>query len=528
MKKNIIKLGIFIFSMFFCLTGVDAASFSVSANTNLTKGGKTTLTIRGSDVTGRFNISTSNSSVVSISEDRAWIENDSYSITLNALSVGSATITVTPSGVSDSSGNPVNLSSKSIKITVSLPREKSKDNNLKSLSIEGYEISPEFDKSVQVYSAVVPEGTKSINVKASASSSYASVSGAGNVELTEGANSVNVVVKSETGLEKIYTINVEVKDNDPIKVKIENDNTEYTVVKLAEYLEKPENYEETTVNINGHEIPAFKNTIANITLVGLKDSTGTITYAMYENGKYYKYNIMTLSAYTLMPTTLTEELDLTKTTITIDGEEIDAYKYNESDSLVIISAKNIKDGKTSMYLYDTKSKSVIPFDNSLIKITEEQDEKIKNYDYVIITLGGALILMLIIIICLIISLRKKQKKVDKFLKKQEAKIEATRKLNDVIDEVKKITESEKEQEKPEETIEEKEVTQETPKKKKKKDKKKDEVKVEVINPNELPQEEPKQRVVEEPTIEEKNIKPSDEDEVYDLFADDKKKKKKKR
>jgi len=50
--------------------------------------------------------------------------------------------------------------------------------------------------------------------------------------------------------------------------------------------------------------------------------------------------------------------------------------------------------------------------------------------------------MIIIIFSLLHSLKRKQKKLNKFLQKQEAKIEATRKLNDVVDEVKKITEAE--------------------------------------------------------------------------------------
>ena len=80
MKKNILKIGIMLISLFIGLLKVDAASFTISASTtNPTKGNTVTLTIRGNDVTGRFNISSSNSGVVSISEDRAWIENSNTS-----------------------------------------------------------------------------------------------------------------------------------------------------------------------------------------------------------------------------------------------------------------------------------------------------------------------------------------------------------------------------------------------------------------------------------------------------------------
>ena len=200
MKKNILKIGVMLISLFIGLTKVNAASFNISASTtNPTKGSTVTLTIKGNDVTGRFNISSSNSGVVAVSEDRAWIENNTYSIKLIAINTGSATITVTPSGVSDSSGNTANLGAKSIKINVTAPRENSNDNNLKSLNVTGFELSPEFDKDVQVYLATVPEGTKNIEIKATANSPYATVTGAGNIELEEGTNAINIVVKSEIG-----------------------------------------------------------------------------------------------------------------------------------------------------------------------------------------------------------------------------------------------------------------------------------------------------------------------------------------
>ena len=101
MKKNILKLTILFISMFLYIGVVDAATFKISASQNLSKGNKTKLTIKGNDVTGRFNIKTSNASVVSISEDRVWVENNSVTVTLNALNVGTATITVTPSNTSD-------------------------------------------------------------------------------------------------------------------------------------------------------------------------------------------------------------------------------------------------------------------------------------------------------------------------------------------------------------------------------------------------------------------------------------------
>lgn len=440
MKKNILKIGVMLISLFISLTKVNAASFNISASTtNPTKGSTVTLTIKGNDVTGRFNISSSNSGVVAVSEDRAWIENNTYRIKLSAINTGSATITVTPSGVSDGSGNPANLGSKSIKINVTAPREKSNDNNLKSLKVTGFELSPEFDKDVQVYLATVPEGTDSIEIKATANSPYATVTGAGNIELEEGTNAINIVVKSETGIEKIYTINIDVKDENPIEVTVNNRN--YTVVKLKEHLTKPDTFEESTITIEGYEIPVFINNKADITLVGLKNEDGVIKLFEYKDGKYSKYNEMNLNHILLIPVPLDKELDFNKGKVNINGEEIDCYKINDNSEFVIINAKSLLDGNASYYLYDTENNTVIRYDEELISASKET---LKLYSYVIIAFASTSFLMLIIIICLLHSSKKKQKKINKFIERQEAKIEATRKLNDVVSEVQKITAKEKE------------------------------------------------------------------------------------
>ena len=440
MKKNILKIGVMLISLFIGLTKANAASFNISASTtNPTKGSTVTLTIRGNDVTGRFNISSSNSGVVAVSEDRAWIENNTYSIKLSAINTGSATITVTPSGVSDGSGNPANLKAKSIKINVTAPREKSNDNNLKSLKVTGFELSPEFDKDVQVYLATVPEGTKNIEIKATANSPYATVTGAGNIELEEGSNAINIVVKSETGIEKIYTINIDVKDENPIEVTVNDRN--YTVVKLKEHLTKPDTFEESTITIEGYEIPVFINDKADITLVGLKNEDGVIKLFEYKDGKYSKFNEMNLNHILLIPVPLDKELDFNKGKVNINGEEIDCYKINDNSEFVIINAKSLSDGNTSYYLYDTENNTVIRYDEELISASKET---LKLYSYVIIAFASTSFLMLIIIICLLHSSKKKQKKINKFIERQEAKIEATRKLNDVVSEVQKITAKEKE------------------------------------------------------------------------------------
>ncbi len=141
--------------------------------------------------------------------------------------------------------------------------------------------------------------------------------------------------------------------------------------------------------------------------------------------------------------------------------------------------------------------------------------------------------MLILIFILLHSLHKKQKKINKFLQKQEAKIEATRKLNDVVNEVKKITVKEQKASSKAKTTEAENIEQPKKSKKELKKEQKAEKKAKLTEQekNKTPKETEEIKVKEiqtsNPNDEIKKVL-SDDEEVYDLFDDEKKKKKKKK
>ena len=358
-----------------------------------------------------------------------WIENNSYSITLSALNVGTSTITITPVSPSDSSGNKANLAAKTIKITVSLPREKSTDNNLKSLSIEGYEITPEFDKNIQNYSVVVPEGTKNVKVNALVNESHATITGTGDIEVTDGINSLNVIVTSETGSPKTYTITVEVKDNNPIYVDV--DGSTYTLVKLAENLTKPEYFEEKTIKVNDYEIPAFYNEATNLTLVGLKDEAGVISNFIYDEIKdsYTKYNELSLKGVVIYPLVTDKVLENFESgELTIGSSSVKVFYRNVEDRYIHFYGINIETGEEGFYTYDKTSNTVIKFDEETNILLNDLLAKVKLYSYIIIGFACLLIIMFILL------LKKKRKK--KKVKESKPKIVEDKKednTNEIIE-----------------------------------------------------------------------------------------------
>ncbi len=97
---------------------------------------------------------------------------------------------------------------------VNVTRQASTDNNLKSLSINGVTLSPAFSPNVTEYTATkVPNSTTNVTVSATASSNVAIVSGAGNVSLKTGQNTITITVKAQSGATKTYTIKIEREKN---------------------------------------------------------------------------------------------------------------------------------------------------------------------------------------------------------------------------------------------------------------------------------------------------------------------------
>lgn len=115
--------------------------------------------------------------------------------------------------------------------------DKSNNNNIKELSVDGYSL---VKVDANNYTLSVPNDISSINVKAIAEDSKATVTGAGNHQLSVGENNIEIVVTSESGLQNKINIKVTRKDGfyledldsllnndkiDDINIIINNDTT---------------------------------------------------------------------------------------------------------------------------------------------------------------------------------------------------------------------------------------------------------------------------------------------------------------
>ena len=334
-----------------------------------------------------------------------------YTFKFKALSSGTAKIYINSAEVyawDDRSLMNVTKGSKSISLKTiqEIQASYSKNNYLNSLSVEGYDLSPKFDKDTLEYSVELDSTVEKINVSASVADRTASLSGIGEKELIEGENLIEVVVTAQNGNTRKYVIKANVNELNPIIVKV--DGKKYTVVKRKKILTIPDNFIETTVVINNEEIPAFYNEITKYTIVGLRDEAGKIDLYLYDlnSGKYTLYQELNFNSNKLFLLDVPKKMPegLKKIELEVNNKKIQAYKFDYSNIYYIIYGMNLNTGNKDFYMYDSEEHTIQRYDSTMLdKVTEEKDK----YLTVVIVLSSVCFLTMLF---LLIEVNKYHKK----------------------------------------------------------------------------------------------------------------------
>lgn len=440
MKK--IKLTIFLLIIMFTSSIVSASSVSIKvSNGSITKGNKVTVTAvinadsgiyttegtlvcSGAGVNERANLGFEDMDTSTTSQ--------SFSLTIKPTSAG--TVTCSTSGVALRElavEKGYNLNNAKVTISVSEPvvvtkpkKEYSSNNYLKSLVVEGYTLSPEFNKETKEYSVEVPNGTEKVNVVADKENGYAKVENTGEIKVTEGLNKIEIKVTAENGNERVYILNVTVKELNPIEVTI--DKKKYNIVRREdESIKIPNNYEKSTIKIDEEDVLCYKNSKTNSILILLKDENGNSSFYTYneKTKKYTKYYGFTLGDTTLtllsMPSDLVPK-GYTKVSFTYENTKLEGYQYIEANKtyaadekisgsdFYLVYALNEKTGEKALYMYDKLEGTIQRFNSDLVQAYK--DENNKYFMYMLISLA----LLAISIITLSIVLIKQKKHKTKF------------------------------------------------------------------------------------------------------------------
>ncbi len=450
---SIILLSIMLFFIHLTPLLASSATISVSSSSKRIVVGNTvtvTIKVKSSSYFGTIEFTPSYDKsklkLTSGSSSVLWYGKEkqkSFTYKFKAIATGSTSVTVKSVAVRDYSNEgemKLSKGSSTIKIITQsqLEASYSKNNNLKSLKIDGLKLSPSFNKNTTSYKVEANSNTTSVNIKASVEDSKSRVSGTGKHKVSEGENKIKVTVTAQNGSSKTYTIIVNVIDPNPIEVTI--GENKYTVVKRESNLVMPNDYEKTTVEINSQKIPGFFNEINNYTLVGLKDLEGDIDLYIYdkETNTYEKYNEIKLDVLNFYPLKIDKEIDgYTKTTVIINEMELEALSKENSD-FYIIHARDLETGKDNYYTYDKETNTMIRYASSkeTIIINNTDEEKIMEYKKMIALLGIETVIIIFVLICILIAKVRKNKRKRKYIeerireekrKQEEKKLEAEKK-----------------------------------------------------------------------------------------------------
>ena len=430
MKKILFILGLSF--LFFCPYVVDAASISVSSSTSTgTVGGNITVRVNINESSGlgsweysldydssKLQLLSGNTHVVGYVSSEGQTS-QSYTYTFRVKGTGSTTISVVNTAIaswdevvtSPTDSTTINLVSRS-----EVEENYSTDNTLASLEVEGFSLSPEFNSDTTSYKVDADSDTTSVKVNAKANDDNAKVSGDGEIEVHEGSNTINVVVEAESGATKTYTIVVNVKEKDPINVEVNKENL--SVVRKTDELQDlvKDYFQETTVNINDEEVPAYKIEALNITLVALKDEKGNINFYIYDDGKYTLYQELgndNLTVHLLDDGKYPSNYK--KYTVKIDGEEYTIYKLNKDSKYYLVYGENVETGKKGLYLYDSVDKTLQRY------YTEEVDslnDELRINSFIIMGLTCLIVLLLIIFLIALHTKNNDKRKYKKEIKKR--------------------------------------------------------------------------------------------------------------
>lgn len=338
-----------------------------------------------------------------------------YTYKFKAIATGSGKITVSNPLIldyKDESKISASVGSTTVKVITQAELESSysKNNNLSSLSVEGYTLEPKFNSSTLEYKVDAGANVEKVTVKATKEDSKASIAGTGTHEVSEGENKINITVTAENGSTKTYTLLINVTDPNPINVTI-NDK-EYVIIKREGNLKSPENYTKKTITINEQQIPAFYNEINNYTLVGLKDKDGNNKLFIYDenNNTYTEYNELLLNQMKIIPLPIDKTFDnYKKELLTINENIYEALKLNNSD-IYIIHARDLETGKDDYYSYDKETNTIIRYNEDILLPYKKELKKLDKYEKIIILLLTETVIVFILLIILLISNIKKKKK----------------------------------------------------------------------------------------------------------------------
>lgn len=423
--RKVVYLLYGVFLSFVLINVSYAASFGLSANkTSVVVGNTFTVTVNVSGAAGWEYCLNYDNSLFTLTNAPTDTGNQcvrtgstligygKVTFTFKANKSGSGTFSLSGAAAYDDNGIMLDSSKGSVTVRARTQAEieasYSTNDYLKEITVDGYEITPTFNKDTLEYELEVENDIEKVNVNAVKEDSRATLKNPGEVELTEGLNKVEIVVTAEKGNKRTYVLNITRKELNPINVSVGGKNL--TVVRKEDSLEVPTYYTKSTVMINDIEVPAMSSEITGYKLVGLKDEDGEIALYIYDNNEFTLYNQIGMDSFVFIPLSVVDKVtgyDNTREVSIGDLKVTGYYKDDAESEFVLVYGMNAKTGESAWYQYDLKQETFQRFQSK--EIIKLQDD-LNDYFLLVVCFATGLGLSILTIIFLLINNSKVKKK----------------------------------------------------------------------------------------------------------------------
>lgn len=324
-----------------------------------------------------------------------------YTFKFKTLKKGSTKVSVSSYlayAFTDEEELDLSVSSKTIKIITQeeLEATYSSNANLKSLKVDGYELTPAFNANTTEYSLEVPNEIESVNVTAAVQDNTADLNGTGNISLTEGNNKVEIRVTAQKGNIKTYVINIYRKELNPISVEFNGKN--YGIVRKTDGFPTLTGFEQKEIDYNDEKINALYNEITDKTLIVVKDEEGDTFTIEYRDGELKNlYTELKGNQLFVSPLELPKKLDdiYEEKEIDFNGTKIKAYVLSNNSKVAIIYAQDVITGDEGYYQIDLVNDVISNYDDEVI---DHYESTLEKYKYVFLGMLGVMFLLILIII----------------------------------------------------------------------------------------------------------------------------------
>lgn len=295
-----------------------------------------------------------------------------YSIEFKAKKTGDCVFDTSDApAVYNENGDELSVSSNKLKVSVTSSQKLSSNNKLSKLLVSPGELNQSYNNDITAYKVEIPYENDMLFISAVPKEADAVVTVEGNENLKVGKNYVHVIVTAPSGAKKDIQIEVTRREEGASPDK--------------------EQEEEKT----------------GISLSADKDNNVVLT-------EHHIYQVAKLEEESQIPD------GYEKSSITIDGEKLDAYAKSESleKEFVLLYLTNEK-GETRFYQYDRIEKTLQRFEQNSMSTSKEEDPVLQNegkaqtINAAAIVTGILAVIIIILTIALAVVILKNKNEKDK-------------------------------------------------------------------------------------------------------------------